>query len=251
MRQVSGSAVTGGCRLALRGARCPPARGVSLLSQLILSMGTRSRTAPGHPNRSGRGLAPPWGHRAAGAMPGSFLHAAARGRAAGRGAVRDPQTNLTSSSREGGRRESRREESQEERQAGETEHWELGRASMLEQWWLEDSGSQPCSHPILDFKLGTGPAWAWGVPSRPQGQQDSWDSCPPPCSAAPTAGAAQQRCQDIYRAPCPSTTTATAGTSTALSSKRPQSQQHGCAWGQRDTAGAPQSPTSMWEGQWL
>lgn len=32
-----------------------------------------------------------------------------------------------------------------------------------------DSGFQPCSHPILDFKLGTGPAWVWGVSSRPQG----------------------------------------------------------------------------------
>lgn len=97
MRQVSGSAVTGGCRLALRGARCPPARGVSLLSQLILSMGTGSWAAPGHPNQPGCGLAPPWGHRGAGGTPGSFLHAAASGQAAGRGAVRDPQTNPTSS----------------------------------------------------------------------------------------------------------------------------------------------------------
>lgn len=142
MRQVSGSAVTGGCRLALRGARYPPARGVSLLSQLILSIGTGSRTASGHPKRSGCSLAPPWGHRGAGGTPGSFLHAAASGWAAGRGAIRDPWPNLTPGSREGGRRESRtearREESQEERKASKrkgkqesqsTGNW-AGRA-----WW--------------------------------------------------------------------------------------------------------------------
>lgn len=53
MRQVSGSAVTGLCRLALRGARCPAARGFSLLSQLILSIG---RVRDGHGQRRGT----PW-----------------------------------------------------------------------------------------------------------------------------------------------------------------------------------------------
>lgn len=50
MRQVSGSAVTGLCRLALRGARCPAARGFSLLSQLILSIGA---AGDGHGQRRG------------------------------------------------------------------------------------------------------------------------------------------------------------------------------------------------------
>lgn len=96
-----------------------------------------------------------------------------------------------------------KEGNQEEGQAGETEQWELSWASMLEQWWLEDSGFQPCSHPVLDFKLGPAQHGCGEYPASCRDSRDSWDSCPPPCSAAPTAGAAQQRCQDIYRVPVP------------------------------------------------
>lgn len=88
-----------------------------------------------------------------------------------------------------------KEGNQEEGQAGDTEQWELGWASTLEQWWLEDSGFQPCSHPALDFNQDQ-PSMGVGSTEHPAGTPGQLGQLPTPrlssthgqCSTAALTG---------------------------------------------------------------